>query len=741
MNSFGAKRKADFEDGGSRKSPKTAVGAGAGGKMSLAQKMMAKMGFKEGQGLGKSGEGILNPIEVQLRPQGVGVGAVKEQTKQAKAEAKRSAERRGEQYEDSSEEERKARRRKKEQARSETASGTSTPGRRIKPKLKYQTAADIEAAADGLEVPNVLKSIIDATGHEPKLLTSTAGLMTPGGEAVSEEVEAMKIAKKARQELEAFAESWNGLTERKAYVDLQEEQLQQQIDEDQDAIRKARVMAEAVEGLQNLEVGFDDLGGSTADQSSQWDHIVSKLETMQFEFRDEVADFGLSEVAVAAIHPLFKRDLEDWDPLQQPMHLVPHLRRLRGILGIDKSDIALTNGLDDFGARRRAKSTTPYESLIYTIWLPKVRFGITNSWTVTEPTPLIALVEAWKGLLPDFIYYSLLNNLIVQKLSAAVAEWNPRISHRKHRSTPPSPHVWLFPWLQYLDEHHIDPRSPTGLLADVKRKFRVVLDTCNISAGPIPGLENWREVLRGELDNALIRHLLPRLAALLSQGFEVDPSDQDLTPLQDVFKWNSFFKPSVMGQLLVAEFFPKWLSILHHWLTSEPMYDEIAQWITWWEGQFPREINNVRGVAEQWGKGMEMINQALDLGHAARTDLPPPVAGPARPIAPQALPSTPKPSSAIREQRPAARDIGDEMTFKDEVEAWCSIESLLMIPLREAHGTTGLPLFRITASATGRGGVVVYLQDSMVWGQNRKEKVIWEPFGLDDKLVEKAERK
>jgi tuftelin-interacting protein 11 len=47
------------------------------------------------------------------------------------------------------------------------------------PKLKYRTAADIVADADGLEVPNVLKSIIDATGKETKLLTSASGLMTP----------------------------------------------------------------------------------------------------------------------------------------------------------------------------------------------------------------------------------------------------------------------------------------------------------------------------------------------------------------------------------------------------------------------------------------------------------------------------------------------------------------------------------------------------------------------------------
>ena len=158
----------------------------------------------------------------------------------------------------------------------------------------------------------------------------------------------------------------------------------------------------------------------------------------------------------------------NWDPLENPTHLVPFLDRLKLILGINRHERKHLNGYDDFDHVRLHKSTTSYESMMYTTWLPKVRAAITNDWDPYSPNPLISLVTSWQPLLPPFIYSTLINNLIVKKLTTTLQDWNPR--KRKHAL--PQPHTWLFPWLPYLEAHHLDPKSPTGLLTDVKRKFR-----------------------------------------------------------------------------------------------------------------------------------------------------------------------------------------------------------------------------------------------------------------------------
>ncbi|KAF2675138.1 G-patch domain-containing protein [Microthyrium microscopicum] len=692
--------------------------APAGKKLSFAERMMAKMGHKTGEGLGKSGDGITAPIEVSLRPQNVGLGAVREKTKQAKEEEKRRAQQRGEEYEDSSEEERRSRKKRTKQPGFTSGSGTSTPRAPAKQKVKYRTAADIEEATQGLDVPNVLLNIIDATGRETKLLESGQGIFTSATITTGVDVETEKLAVRARKELEAFADTWTELKDRKKMIDVEEEQAKREAQD-------AKVQTESIEELTNAVEALSTLNLDISAEAESWERLTEQLESLQRKYAGSLHHLSLDEVAVASIHPLFKHAIADWHPLEEPKRLVAYLTRLAPMLMPDDTDDFPENGLG------RKRATTTYESLIYTYWLPKLRTVVTNEWDAYHPSQLVTLFQAWKPLLPDFVVESIMT-MVVQKLISKLQSWNPRASSKKSHKYP-LPHTWIFPWLEYLPQYHIDPQSATGLLSDVNRKLRVALDSWDVNKGLLPGIDKWAPLLGTTLQHTIVKHLLPRLAAYMTAEFEVYPPDQDLTPLENVLAWKDLLPIRATAQLLVTEFFPKWLMTLHTWLTSESSnYEEIGQWFQWWKEQIPAELNEQKTVAEMWEKGWNMVNHALELGEEGKDQLPQPAAGPARPLI------DPIPIPAPAETTSSAQP-NEETTFKDIVETWCEEESLLMMPLREAHEATGLPLFRITASATGRGGVIVYFKGDILWAQKKGERTTYTPIEVGNALLERAE--
>ncbi|MCJ1278627.1 hypothetical protein MMC21_006444 [Puttea exsequens] len=703
---------------------------------SFAAKMMAKMGYVEGQGLGATGRGRLAPIETQLRPTGAGLGAVKEKTKQAKEEEKREAAFRGQVLEESSDEERKRKKKLKEKRISGVGSGAGTPGAKGKPK--YRTASELQAETEGLEVPESLISIYDATGQSTRVISSTAGLMSHDAMVLAE-TEQMKIARRARRDLDAFADEWKNLENLKQHCHEQEAQASSEIQRNEEEQRVLEGMVGVVQELESLHVG------SSKDEAA-WDSVVERLESAEHLIENAGGDpAALHEIAIAAVHPLFKLAMQEWQPLQDPTIVTAHLERLRDMIRINpltqSTEIALQNGNSHL---RPQKSTTAYETMIHTLWLPPVRSAIINDWDVYDPKPLTTLLDTWKPLLPSFVLAHVIDQLVVRRLTSAVSAWRPKKtqSHSRHRQ----PHHWLFPWLPYLDIQHVDPKSPTGLLSDVKRKFKSVLSTWDIRNGVLPGLEQWRLIFRTELSILLVRYLLPRLAEYLEENFVIDPSDQNLTPLEEVMKWKDHLQPSepaednrLMG-LFPTIFFPKWHNTLYLWLTSDaPVFDEVQQWYQWWkqelEERFPG-LNEHPSIVAEWEKALGTLNLAVDAlenGLDVSTQLVPPSAAPSVP------PTQPAPMATVASPNVAANEA--ITTFKDVVEDWCAENGLLMVPLREAEVRTGLPLFRITASSSGKGGVVAYFKGDIIWVRDKKSGSSFAPMGLDDVLATRAENK
>jgi tuftelin-interacting protein 11 len=344
---------------------------------------------------------------------------------------------------------------------------------------------------------------------------------------------------------------------------------------------------------------------------------------------------------------------------------------------------------------------------------------------VHNPDQLIAVLDAWSPLLPPFVRSQLLQ-AVIRKLDDALQKWQPK-KHTAHNL----PHRWIFPWLPYLPPAQLDPKSATGLVADVRRKFRHLIDAWDFARGVIPGLKQWKDVLRPAATDAgtargrdvwtplVMNHLLPGLARFVRGSFKVDPRDQEpyMAVLDRLFEWVGVLRAGVVGEVVVAEVFPLWHAALYRWLVlEEANYEEIGMWFEWWrEEVFPEEIRGLESVGAEFHKGAAMIERALDLGDRAARELEPPEAGPALKSRGEERKKRREEAAVPEVAAPPVAKKQEEVSFRAVMEEWCQNHDLQFMPERIKVHAEG-PLYRISGP-DGKRGVLVYFKGNSLFAQ------------------------
>ncbi|KAF8655521.1 hypothetical protein HU200_061066 [Digitaria exilis] len=541
---------------------------------SKVAKMMAMMGYKKGMGLGKNEQGITAPVETTLRPKNAGLGSVEGFKEPKPMMAKENLPAPVPPPTTSG---------KKEKRWSKKASTKKAP------VLTKNELLAMRAEQEQEEQPAIVQKVIDMRGPQARVLMDLRGL-NEEQEMEANDVpmpelqynvrllvdEARADVLRLHGQLEREQEKVASLVREKEKV-AKQEALQK---------RQLQVMERIAETLEQVRV--DDTAGVLT-----LDGLLQTFHALKVQFEEEFKMCSIAWIACRYAHPLLIRIFQGWQPLQDPKFGLDVMKKWKDLLQGDQPY--------DFSGG--SASMTPYVQLVSEVILPAVRISGTNSWEAREPEPMLHFLELWdnKKLLPPVLLQSILEHVIMPKLSAAVDSWDPR------RESVPI-HVWVHPWLPMLRE-----RIET-LCHSIRYKLSTVLHVWQAhDASAYAVLSPWKDVFDSvSWEDLIVRYIIPKLRLAL-QEFQINPANQKLDQFNWVMLWASAIPVHLMVHILEVDFFSKWQQVLYHWLCSpNPDFNEIMNWYKGWKGLFPPELLANERIRMLLTAGLDMMNQAAE---------------------------------------------------------------------------------------------------------------------------------
>ncbi|KAL6581749.1 hypothetical protein OROMI_005763 [Orobanche minor] len=533
----------------------------------IGAKLLAKMGYRGG-GLGKNEQGITAPIEVKLRPKNMGMGFndYKEAVPQPLQELDKNATLKppSQSIESRANEER-----------------WSKQSLKKKKKQVYITAEELLAQKQehGLEV---VQKIFDMRGPQVRVLTN---------------LENLNAEEKARENDIPMPELQHNV---RLIVDLAELDIQK-IDRD---LRNERETVVALhkdkeklqndvrhqkQQLENMEVIVSVLGQINELSSLgtlTLEFLGKSFVDLQTRFTDDYTLCNLSCIACSYALPLFIRMFQGWDPLQNPTHGTEVVSMWKKLL----------QGKDSLSF---SSTASPYVQLLMEVVFPAVRISGTNSWHARDPEPMLRFLESWEELLPPVVLQTILDNVIMPKISAAVDSWDPR------RETIPI-HSWIHPWLPLLGQ-----KLENCYLTICNRLASVLHAWHPSDMSAYYMLSPWKTVFDpASWEHLMARYITPKLSIVMDE-LTINPPNQNLDQFYWVRTWVTAIPTHQMLPLMDL-FFNKWQEVLFHWLSKKPNFEEVTKWYLGWKELLPPEIQANEHIRYRLNLGLDMMNQAVE---------------------------------------------------------------------------------------------------------------------------------
>lgn len=539
----------------------------------IGLKLLEKMGYKGG-GLGKNEQGIAVPIEAKLRPKNLGMGFRDFREVSSGLPAPPSM--------DDSED------RSKEVKPKEKRWLKKYRGK----KKDFQTADDLllQKTEQGVEVR---QTILDMRGPQVRVITNLEHLNAEQVD-IEEQIPMPELQHNLRlivdlveADIQTYDKKLRHEKESVVIFEKERERLQNEVDRQRKQIDSLEVILGMIESVhQKVAAGSMNL-----------EALAVTFSTLQQEHREDYVLHNLSSIALSFALPLMVGIFQGWEPFLQPHHGTDIMELWKGLLQanepVDYSVFPDANAYGSYG-------NSPYAQLVMEAVFPALRFAATNTWEPRDPEPILRFLETWEKLLPPSVLQSILEHVVLPKLTAAVESWDPR------QETVPI-HAWLHPWLPLLGQR-MEP-----LYHPIRFKLGDALRAWHPSDGSAYALLSpWQTVFDpGSWEQLLVRSIVPKLMGAL-QELVINPQSQQLDHFNWVMAWASAVPMQHMAALLDVGFFPKWHQVLYHWLCSNPNFDEVTQWYLGWKSLLTPDMLANERIRRQLQVALDMMDQAVE---------------------------------------------------------------------------------------------------------------------------------
>ncbi|GAU26188.1 hypothetical protein TSUD_354100 [Trifolium subterraneum] len=587
----------------------------------IGMKLLEKMGYKKGAGLGKNEQGILNPIEAQLRAKNSGLGfneSKKTTTPLPNLQTEKSAPGGDLQPTVGRSRERswlkQLKKKKKEDyvtAEELLASKQEEDSEVVQkiydmrgPQVRVYTNlsdlnAEEKAKEEDVPMPELQHNLLASKQEEDSEVVQKIYDMRGPQVRVYTNLSDLNAEEKAKEEDVPMPELQHNvaLIVRLAEADIQE--IDRDLRKERDialSLKKEKENLEAEASFQKNQLDnyekimsvLDRVGEENTLGTLTLDSLAQCFRDMHKRYPDDYKLCNLSCIACSYAQPLFIRVFQGWDPLRNPSHGFELVSQWKELLqGDDCFDIWDTS--------------SPYTHLVLEVVLPAVRISGINTWNARDPEPMLRFFESWEKLLPSSVLDKMLDEVVLPKLSSAVSTWEP------HLETIPI-HTWVHPWLPLLG-HKLE-----GIYEMIRFKLGTVLHAWHPSDGSAYAiLSPWKTVFDSDSWQKLMhRFIVPKLKAVfVSDDFQVNPASQKLDQFYWVMNWASAIPVNLMVDTMEI-FFTKWLTVLYRWLCSNPNFEEVTEWYLGWKELIPKELLANEKIRYKINCGLEMLNQAAE---------------------------------------------------------------------------------------------------------------------------------